>query len=66
MLALNNRGDGWRGAEVQTNWPNTRFAPAAWGGRDEGEPQPKWSDGGGKTEFWAAPRGYAVYTLGPQ
>ena len=66
VLALNNRGDGWRGAEVQTNWPNTRFAPAAWGGRDEGEPQPKWSDGGGKTEFWAAPRGYAVYTLGPQ
>ena len=62
VLVLNNRGDGWNGTEVSTRWPDTRFAPVAWGGRDETEPQPKWSDPQGRADFWAAPRGYAVYT----
>jgi alpha-amylase len=61
VFVLNNRGDGWNGTRVQTASADTRFAPVAWGGRDEGEPEPKWSDGGGGAEFWAAPRGYAVY-----
>jgi alpha-amylase len=62
VLVLNNRGDGWHGAEVTTGRPDTRFAPVAWGGRDEGEPQPEWADSHGRAQFWAAPRGYAVYT----
>ncbi|HLL74975.1 MAG TPA: alpha-amylase family glycosyl hydrolase [Pyrinomonadaceae bacterium] len=61
VLALNNRGDGWRGTRVRTGWASRRFAPVAWGGRDEAEPHPQSSDAGGRAEFWAAPRGYAVY-----
>ena len=61
ILALNNRGS-WNGATVRTRWTNTRFAPAAWHGRgDAGVPHDKRTDDGGWSDFWAPPRGYAVY-----
>jgi alpha-amylase len=61
ILALNNRGS-WNGATVRTRWTNTRFAPAAWRGRgDAGVPQDKRTDDAGWSDFWAPPRGYAVY-----
>lgn len=62
ILVLNNRGDGWHGAQVTTNWRSTRFSPVAWRGRDDlGVPAEKWTGADGTSDFWAPPRGYAVY-----
>jgi alpha-amylase len=62
VLVINNRGDWWCGGRVQTRWRNTRFIPTAWSSRyDSAMPEEKWSDGNGTCDFWAAPRGYAVY-----
>jgi alpha-amylase len=61
VLVLNNRGE-WNGAWVDTHWNNRRFTPLAWRGRDDaGVPQEKMSGSDGRAEFWAPPRGYAVY-----
>ena len=60
LFVLNNRGS-WNGSRVKTRWSNKRFIPVAWYGRDLGKPQEKWTDGSGCADFWAAPRGYAVY-----
>ena len=61
IFVLNNRGD-WNGAEVQTRWINTNFAPVAWRGRDDlGQPEAKRTDTNGRGDFWAPPRGYAIY-----
>ena len=60
VYVLNNRGD-WNGAWVQTNWRNKRLVPVAWHGRDGSRPQDKFTDGSGRADMWAAPRGYAVY-----
>jgi alpha-amylase len=35
--------------------------PVAWNGRDLAKPQEKTADGAGHADFWAPPRGYAVY-----
>ena len=62
VLVLNNRGEGWNGSSVKTKWRNTRFVPAAWRGRnDAGVPQEKRTGDDGVADFWAPPRGYAVY-----
>jgi alpha-amylase len=61
VYVLNNRGDQWSGARVTTRWPDTHFVPVAWDGYDQSSPEPKLTDGGGAADFWAAPRGYAVY-----
>jgi alpha-amylase len=61
VCVLNNRGDRRSGASVQTRWRNTRFAPVAWDGYDQGAPQPKWTDDARHADFWAAPRGYSIY-----
>lgn len=62
VFVLNNRGDAWNGTWVTTRWKNTKFVPAAWRGNgDLSVPWDQWTreDGGG--EFYAPPRGYAVY-----
>jgi alpha-amylase len=62
IFVLNNGGNAWNGAWVQTQWQNTKFVPAAWRGRnDDGTPQEQWTRGDGWGEFYAPPRGYAVY-----
>ena len=61
IFVLNNRGE-WNGNRVQTQWKNTRFAPVAWRGKDDtGVPEEKWTQEDGWADFWAPPRGYAVY-----
>jgi alpha-amylase len=61
VLVLNNRGV-WQGSMVQTRWSATRLRPVAWRGRDDvGVPREKWTDGYGRADLWAPPRGYAVY-----
>ena len=60
VFVLNNRGS-WNGATVRTTWPNTSFSPVAWRGQDLGTPLPKHTGPDGAADFWAPPRGYAVY-----
>jgi len=61
VYVLNNRADSWNGATVQTQWHDVRFEPAAWGGHDTGRPNSKRTSADGHGDFWAAPRGWAVY-----
>ncbi|HVK40725.1 MAG TPA: alpha-amylase family glycosyl hydrolase [Candidatus Kapabacteria bacterium] len=62
VFVLNNRGDRWNGASVATPFQNARLVPLAWRGTgDNAEPETKRSDGEGRVDLWAPPRGYAVY-----
>ena len=64
VLVLNNLGDAWHGANVQTQWPNRRLTPIAWDGRDQTQPRDKWTDDVGRVDMYAGPRGFAVYVPG--
>ncbi len=62
MFVMNTQQEGWRGSSVQTRWRNMTFKPIAWWSANDTEsPEEKRSDGSGSAEFWAPPRGYAVY-----
>jgi alpha-amylase len=62
IYVLNNRGDRWHGKWVDTQWQNTPFEPVAWwSASDTNKPFHQTTDGGGRGQFYAPPRGYAVY-----
>ena len=63
ILVLNNRGDTWNGHWVKTKWTNTKFKPQAWRSHQPNveAPMEKWTQTEGWGEFYAPPRGYAVY-----
>jgi len=61
VFVLNNLGDKWSGTVVQTKWQNQKFRPIAWDGHDTAHPDERTTDGEGKSEFPAPPRGFAVY-----
>ena len=61
VYVLNNLGDKWSGTVVQTKWQNQKFRPIAWDGHDTAHPDERTTDGEGKSEFPAPPRGFAVY-----
>ncbi len=61
VIVINTDPFSWRGAWVQTKWPNTNLACVAWWGHDRNRPLNQHSDGGGWSQMYAAPRGYAVY-----
>jgi len=62
LFVLNNRGDRWNGAWVQTLWGNIRFEPVAWwSGSDLSRPVDQRTQANGWGQFWAPPRGYVVY-----
>ena len=62
VLALNNRGDRWNGTWVTTRWRDTPFVPVAWwSATDRATPADQYAARDGRAEFWAPPRGYAVY-----
>lgn len=61
IYVLNNFGDAWNGITVQTQWRNVQFEPVAYGGNDTGRPQNKTTAEDGRADFWAGPRGWAVY-----
>jgi alpha-amylase len=63
VYVLNNLGSAWNGITVQTQWTNTQFEPVAYGGPDAGRPQDKTTAEDGRVDFWAAPRGWAVYAM---
>jgi alpha-amylase len=61
IYVLNNTGQ-WNGSRVKTKWINKNFSAAAWWSNgDMAMPQPKQTNAYGFSDFWAAPRGYAVY-----
>jgi alpha-amylase len=63
LLVMNNRGDRWQGAWVQTSRPNTRFTPIAWRGKDDlNPPAETLTHDEGHGHFWAPPRGYTIYS----
>jgi alpha-amylase len=62
IYVLNNRGDRWNGAWVTTQWRSLDFTPVAWwSGSDRSRPNDQFSGSSGSAQFYAAPRGYAVY-----
>lgn len=62
VFALNNLGNAWNGRWIQTKWKNTKFIPLAWYSHSDNQPpSEKWTGNEGWGEFWAPPRGYAVY-----
>ena len=62
VFVLNNNGDEWSGRGVTTKWINTTFTAMAWNGKNNpSSPEDKKTDENGYAEFWAPPRGYAVY-----
>jgi alpha-amylase len=64
VFVLNNNGDGWHGKGVITRWAHAKFIAVAWNGQnDAGIPNDKFTDENGYTEFYAPPRGYAVYVF---
>jgi alpha-amylase len=63
VYVLNNLGNAWNGITVQTQWTNTHFQPVAYGGQDTSRPDDKTTAEDGRADFWASPRGWAVYTV---
>jgi alpha-amylase len=64
IYVLNNSGNSWRGDWVTTKWPNATWQPVAWCGRDDrSQPVGQVTAADGRGQFFAAPRGYAVYVL---
>jgi alpha-amylase len=62
IYVLNNRGDSWNGNWVQTRWQNVDFHPVAWwSASDLSSPSSQHAAEDGRAQFWAAPRGYAIY-----
>jgi alpha-amylase len=61
VVVINTDPDNWRGTWVQCQWPNTTLKCIAWWGHDMQQPYSQHSDGGGWTQLYAAPRGYAIY-----
>lgn len=62
VFVLNNGRSGWNGAQVTTRLAGARLQPVAWwGSADCSQPQEKQTGANGMADFWAAPRGYAVY-----
>jgi len=65
VFVLNNLGDAWNGALVPTQWQGTQFEAVAYGGSDTNRPDSKTTSSDGRADFWAAPRGWAVYVPVP-
>ena len=64
IYVLNNRGDNWNGRLVATQWSNATFQPVAWWSKtDMARPINQSTDRDGRAQFYAPPRGYAVYAM---
>ena len=62
VYVLNKTEGKWNGRDIQTQWKNAKFTPMAWRGMDDlNVPQTVFTDAEGYGDFWAPPRGYAVY-----
>jgi alpha-amylase len=64
IYVLNNRGDNWNGRLVTTRFFGRSLQPVAWWSKtDSARPIDQSTDLDGRAQFYAPPRGYAVYAL---
>jgi alpha-amylase len=64
IYVLNNRGDNWNGRMVTTKFHNASLTPVAWWSKtDMARPINQSTDRDGRAQFYAPPRGYAVYAI---
>jgi alpha-amylase len=64
VYVLNNRGDNWNGRLVTTKFINRSLQPVAWWSKtDLARPIDQTTDFDGRAQFYAPPRGYAVYAV---
>jgi len=64
IYVLNNRGDNWNGRLVTTKFTSASFQPVAWWSKtDRARPINQPTDRDGRAQFYAPPRGYAVYAV---
>jgi alpha-amylase len=64
IYVLNNRGDRWQGQWVTTQWSNATFQPLAWWSKNDlARPVDQSTGSDGRAQFFAAPRGFAVYAV---
>ncbi len=69
IVVINDNSSVWKGAWVQTGngyLKNKNLKAYAWSSSKSGQnyqPATKWCDGNGWVEVYAAPRGYAVYSV---
>jgi alpha-amylase len=64
VYVLNNRGDNWNGSLAATKFPNAVLAPVAWWSKtDLARPIDQSTDRDGRAQFYAPPRGFAVYAV---
>jgi alpha-amylase len=62
IFVLNTQDDRWQGAWIDTNRSNTLFKPVAWrGNANLDAPMESRSAHDARAQFWAPPRGYAIY-----
>ena len=62
IYVLNKIEGKWNGRHIQTQWNNTKFISLAWRGtNDSNVPHQVFTDDSSYGDFWAPPRGYAVY-----
>jgi alpha-amylase len=64
IYVLNNSGMNWNGRMVTTLWANVTLQPVAWwSALDMARPINQSTDRDGRAQFYAPPRGYAVYAI---
>lgn len=62
LIFVLNMRDCWHGAWIDTNHSDSFFRPVAWRGNSSMDaPLPSRSAHDARAQFWAPPRGYAVY-----
>jgi alpha-amylase len=62
IFVLNTVSDRWQGAWIDTTHRDTVFSPVAWRGKaNQDKPLKTRSENDARAQFWAPPRGYAVY-----
>lgn len=61
IYILNKQEGSWNGRFVQTNWKEAAFVPVAWRGENDTNVPYTTHTRDYWGEFWAPPRGYAVY-----
>jgi alpha-amylase len=64
VYVLNNLGSNWLGRMVTTQWTSATLRPVAWWSKiDSARPIDQTTDRDGRVQFYAPPRGFAIYAL---
>ena len=61
IYVLNKKANVWNGKWVRTHWANNKFMAIAWRGKNDSNTPYNTHTNDHWGEFWAPPRGYAIY-----